>query len=195
MKRLFSLCGRYRRSICILAGGALPEAEQDKVNSHLASCADCKKYYEEIQAVAIPLTNWEKGFTRFQPGQAVKNRWARSVHTAGRPALDRRLAPVMLFGEWWREVIQPRGRVWAGLAAVWVVIFLGNFCLHDQSQATAVKSSPSSQEMIASFRDQQKILAELLTDHSLPHSAARQKFVAPGPRTEKHERIDRVILI
>jgi hypothetical protein len=184
MKRFFNSCGRYRQSVCLLAGGALPEAEKDQINNHLAACADCRRYYEEIKTVTAPLTNWAGNFAHLQPGQTVQTRWARAIHAAARPEPVRRVTPAMAFSEWWRDVIWSRRRIWAGLTAVWVVILAGNFSLHDHSQTLAVKSSLPSQEMITSFKDQQRILAELLTDHSVLRDAARQKFFSPKPRTE-----------
>ena len=184
MRRFFNPCGRYRRSICLLAGGSLPEPEKIRIENHLAGCADCRNYYNEMQAITVPLMNWEGYFTHLQPGRAIQNRWASAVHAAGRPEPVCWLTPGLAFREWWQEVIRPRRRFWAGLAAVWVVILAGNFSLHDHSQTRAVKSSLTLQEMVTSFKDQQKILAELLTDHSAPRDAARQKFYPPGPRTE-----------
>ena len=184
MKRFFNGCGRYRRSLCLLAGGALPEPEKDEIENHLATCADCRKYYREIQTVTGPLTNWAENFARLQPGQAVQTRWARAVLAAGGPEPVRRLTPLMAFRDWWQEVIWPCRRIWAGLAAVWVMILAGNFSLQDHSPSLAAKSPPPSQEMLMSFKDQQKILADLLTDRDVPREVERREFLAPKPRTE-----------
>jgi anti-sigma factor RsiW len=184
MKRLFNPCCRYRQNLCLLAGGVLPGPESAQIKNHLAACTDCRKYYEEIKTVAMPLTNWAGNFAHLQPGPTVQNRWARAIQAAGKPEPARRVTPAMAFREWWQDVIWPCRRLWTGLAAVWVVIFAGNFSLHDHSQTIAMKSSPPSQAMIASFKDQQKVLAELLADYSTPRAAERQKFFSPKPRTE-----------
>ena len=184
MKRFFNSCGRYRRGICLLAGGSLPKPEKEQIENHLAGCADCRKFYKEIESVTVPLTNWEGDFTHLQTGRVVQNRWARAVQAASRPEPVRCLTLGMVFREWWRDVIRPRRHFWAGLAVVWAVILAGNFSLHDHSQTRAAQSSPPLQEMVTSFKEQQKILAELLADHSAPRDAARQKFFPPGPRTE-----------
>jgi hypothetical protein len=85
----------------------------------------------------------------------------------------------------WLELIWPCRRIWAGLAAVWVLILAANISLHEQSPAI-FRSGPSS-EMMMTLKDQQKILAELLTDHSTPPDADRQKIFSPKPRTEGME--------
>jgi hypothetical protein len=82
-------------------------------------------------------------------------------------------------------VFWPWRRVWAGVAAAWLVILAGNLLLPDPSPAITAKSAAPSQEAIASFRDQQKILAELLPEHSAPRDAERQKIFSPKPRTER----------
>ena len=95
--------------------------------------ADCRKYCEEMETVTGLLTNWEGHFTPLQPDRAVQNRWASAVHAADRLEPVRWLTPGLVFREWWRDVIRPHRRFWAGLAAVWVVILAGNFSLHDHS--------------------------------------------------------------
>ena len=85
----------------------------------------------------------------------------------------------------WLELVWPCRRTWAGLAAVWILILAANVSLREQSPAT-IKSGPSA-DMMMTLKDQQKILAELLTDHSLPRDAERQKIFSPKPRTEGME--------
>lgn len=182
MKRLFNPCRRYRQDICLLAGGALPEPERNQIENHLAACAHCLKYYEEMKTAAVQLAEWAQSFPEIQPTQAMQVRWARAVQSASTPKPFRRVTPAMAFRAWWQDVIRPCRRVWAALAAVWVVILAGNFSLHEHSQTFAVKSSP--QAMIMSFKDQQKILAELFTERSPTRDAEPQRFFPPKPRTE-----------
>ena len=81
-----------------------------------------------------------------------------------------------------QELIWPCRRIWTGLAAVWILILAANVSLHEHSPAMA-KSGPSS-EMMMTLKDQQKILAELLTDRSAPRDVERQKSFSPKPHTE-----------
>ena len=83
------------------------------------------------------------------------------------------------------ELIWPCRRIWVGLAAVWILILAANVSLHEQSPAI-IRSGPSS-EMMMTLKDQQKILVELLTEHSALRDADRQKIFAPKPRTEGME--------
>jgi hypothetical protein len=86
----------------------------------------------------------------------------------------------------WRELIFPCRRIWAGLAAVWILIFIVNFSQCDGSQTVVARSTPPA-EMMMTFRDQQKWLDELLADRSLPMDAERPRIFSPKPRTETLE--------
>ena len=80
------------------------------------------------------------------------------------------------------ELIWPCRRIWAGLVSVWILILAANVSLREHSPAIII-TGPSS-EMMMTLKDQQKILAELLTDYSVTRDADRQKIFLPKPRTE-----------
>jgi hypothetical protein len=86
----------------------------------------------------------------------------------------------------WLELIWPCRRIWTGLAAVWILIFIVNFSQRDGSQTKMAKSAPTA-EMMMTFRDQQKWLNELLADRSPPMEAERPRIFSPKPRTETME--------
>src|SRR5690349_6297294 len=133
MKRIFDPCRRYRRDLCLLAGGSLSETEVEAVENHLAACANCRKYYNELRAVTAPLANWEETFAHLQPSQSTLQRWARAVQAACSGKSVYQPAPIEAFHAWWQEVIWPWRRVWAGLTMAWVVILAGNVSLHTHS--------------------------------------------------------------
>ena len=72
-------------------------------------------------------------------------------------------AATIIFQTLWRELIFPCRRIWAGLAAIWILIFIVNFSQRDGSQTMMAKSAPTA-EMMMAFRDQQNLLNELLAD-------------------------------
>src|SRR5947207_15603668 len=96
MKQLFNRCGRYRQSLCLLAGNALPESQRPRIETHLDVCADCKNYYDEIKKVAVPLANWEKDFAHIKPDRSLQMHWAKAVRTAGEPKSVRTLWPALV---------------------------------------------------------------------------------------------------
>ncbi len=81
------------------------------------------------------------------------------------------------------ELIWPSRRIWTGLAAVWILIFIFNLSQRDPSELMARKSPPPSLEMILAFQQQEKLLAELIGPNE-PHVAAPPKPLLPQPRSE-----------
>jgi len=84
------------------------------------------------------------------------------------------------------ELIWPCRRTWAGLAAVWIALFIFNVSQRDQSELAALKLPPPSPEAIMAWRQQEKLLAELIGP-SAPGDAERRKIFLPKPRTENTE--------
>jgi len=87
----------------------------------------------------------------------------------------------------WLELIWPSRRIWAGLAAVWVLIFVFNFSQRDPAELMARKSPPPSPEMILTFRQQERLLAELIGPNETQAAEPPKPFL-PRPRSE--ERIE-----
>ena len=79
----------------------------------------------------------------------------------------------------WRELIFPSRRIWAGLAAIWLLIFAANFSMRDHPHATMAKTSPSP-DMIMAYRQQEQLLTELIGP-SDPPAAEPQKPYVPRP--------------
>jgi hypothetical protein len=86
----------------------------------------------------------------------------------------------------WLELVWPCRRIWAGLATVWILIFIVNFSQHDKSEAMARKTPSPSPEMILAFRQQEKLLAELIGPNE-PQSAEPPKTFLPRPSSERIE--------
>jgi hypothetical protein len=83
----------------------------------------------------------------------------------------------------WRELIWPCRRTWAGLAAVWIALLIFNVSQRDESELAARKLPPPSPEAIMAWRQQEKLLAELIGP-STPGDAEQRKIFLPKPRTE-----------
>ncbi len=184
-------CGRHRRSICLLAGNALSELEMNELRAHLANCADCREYHDEMVSLAKPLAGWETNFAHVEPTPEIQSRWEKAIQAVA--DVNRRKQPVreLTFAATlanavrlsFQELIWPCRHVWAGLAAVWVVIFAVNFSAHDPG-LIAGKSPPPTREMILTFRQQEKLLAELVGPNE-PHVAAPLKPLSPRPSSER----------
>ena len=80
----------------------------------------------------------------------------------------------------WQELILPSRRTWSGLAAVWLLIIAVNVAERDRSHAGTSSAAPA----IMSFKEQQKILNELIANRTPVSEADRPKTIVPQPRTE-----------
>jgi hypothetical protein len=118
---------------------------------------------------------------------AIRRKLVTGLNAADPKAQSRPTGPLAwclrVSNKLWQELIWPSRRIWAGLAAVWILIFIVNFSQRDGSQSLTAKSM-SPPETMMTFHDQQKLLDELFADRSLPVDAERPKIYLPKPRTQ-----------
>jgi hypothetical protein len=84
----------------------------------------------------------------------------------------------------WRELVWPCRQVWAGLAAVWFLIFIFNVSQRDPSELMAQRTPPPALEMTMTFPQQEKLLAELMGPNE-PRVAVPPKPFSPRPSSER----------
>jgi anti-sigma factor RsiW len=190
MKWFLNPCQRKRESLCLLASGLLPEPDRVRIENHLAQCADCRSYYDEIKTVTAPLAGWEKHFAHVEPGVAVHTRLAKATLPAGKPASIHRFTPGIVLLECWQQLILPSRRIWTGLAAVWILIFVFNFSQRDRAELMAGKRPPSP-EAIQAWQQQQRLLVELIGPNET-RAARSPKPVSPQPRSERRVEVTAV---
>jgi len=81
------------------------------------------------------------------------------------------------------DLFWPHPKAWAGLAAIWILIFAINFSIRDRTPAVAEKYAPPSPEVLAELKQQQRLFAELIGANDW-READRQKLFSPKPRSE-----------
>ncbi len=183
MKWFGNSCRRHRRSLCLLASGLLSEPERAGIENHLAACADCRSYFNQLKAMTVPLTGWEKHFAHIEANPAVQARLAKAIASVGRPESIHPFTPKKVLLECWQQLIWPSRHIWAGLAAVWILILAVNVSMQDRSQATMAKTAPSP-EMIMTWRQQERLLAELVGPDEM-RTAMPPKPFSPRPSSER----------
>ncbi|HZL78516.1 MAG TPA: hypothetical protein VFC17_06655 [Candidatus Limnocylindrales bacterium] len=94
-------------------------------------------------------------------------------------------APTIL-QTFWRELIFPCHRIWAGLATMWVLIFIINFSQRDNVSSVTGKPVRSG-GAVMSLQAQQRLMNELLADRSMPPETDPPRNFSPKPRTETSE--------
>ncbi len=182
MNRFWNRCARHRESICLLASGALAEKETAEAQSHLAACADCRRYFDEIRNVAAPLTKWEDHFEHVKPGPETSQRWASAIKAAT-PA-GRRPPPRAFFLNLWFELIWPARRIWAGFAAVWLVIAAIHLAEPGRPTIANNASPPDSAGTLLAWRVQGQIIAEF-SEPAPPAVPEKPRPGEPKPRSER----------
>jgi anti-sigma factor RsiW len=187
MNWFWNECRRFRREVCLLAAGALPEQDRPNLENHLAACAGCQNYYNEIKSVAAPLAGWEKNFARIEPTQATRNRWAGAVLAAAAPAVRRPLLKAVPRNVW-RELIWPCRLAWVGLAALWLVLAAVNLRLSDHPMQWAGARFTSAEGIMQSWEEQTRILAELTQPPVVYSPPVNTPAVPPNPARPRSER-------
>ena len=81
----------------------------------------------------------------------------------------------------WSELVLPSRRMWAGLAAVWLVLAAVNLSQRDHSPAGGMAAAAP----VMSFQEQQRWMNELFADRSLPMNADWPKPFVPQPSSER----------
>jgi hypothetical protein len=192
MNLFWNPCLRRRREISLFAAGATPEQDRPELKQHLAACPVCREYYREIKTLAAPLANWEVHFANIQPTQAMQSRWAAAVQAsaASMPSTPPAQRPLLqnLCLNIWREILWPSRRVWVALAATWVALLAVNARLSDPPVQMAGLHSSSPSEIMQSWEEQTRVLAEL-TQPALrtppPVTPPAAPAEAPRPRSER----------
>jgi len=77
----------------------------------------------------------------------------------------------------------PSPVAWAGLAAIWILIFAVDFSTRDKTPVMAEKPTPPSPEVVVQLRRHQRLLAELIGLRDIG-DADRSKSSATRPRSE-----------
>ncbi|MDB6125396.1 MAG: hypothetical protein JWQ71_4389 [Pedosphaera sp.] len=161
----------------MLMSGTLPQQEEAEIENHLAVCAECRKYYDEMRMVVAPLTNWEKEFSHIEPTEAARNRWAKAIQVSGKPALLDKHGNA--FYEWWRELILPYRHVWGGMAAVWLVMLGANFGLAGGTKTEMVAHAAPTAAMMEAMKEQRRLLVELIPPANIEPMERPRRGVQP----------------
>ena len=184
--RLF--CRKYRESLCAVMSGDVSPEDHAALEAHLEVCPDCRKYRNEIGGVTALLSAGGEFFRDVDPSESTRSRWAGDFQKALEPANNaRRLwMGAGIFRrllDWSRDMIWPSRRVWAGMAAIWLVILGLNLSQRTKQQAQG--SNGPSPEMIRAF-----LALEGFLPGSSSSSDTRDAEPAtprsPQPRSERH---------
>jgi hypothetical protein len=127
-----------------------------------------------------------------QPLRQIPVEWRGEILSAAREGQTIRHSSFVIRPSWLSTLVSqlstilwPHPKAWAGLAAVWILIFCMEFSMRDTTPVVAGKAAPPSPEVIVELKQQQRMLAELI-GASQAREAEPPKFV-PQPRSERVE--------
>ena len=123
-----------------------------------------------------------------QPLRQIPAEWRGEILTAARLGAAARQPSRITQQSWLSALLWPNPQAWAGLAAVWFLIFAVDFSVRDKSPALSEKSSPPSPEVIVELRQQQQLLAELIGPRET-HAIEPSKTFDREPRSERRVEI------
>lgn len=133
--------------------------------------------------------NFEQQLKR-QPLRQIPSEWREEILAAARMAesSDRSARAVnpswfAAFNERLASIFWPHPAAWAGLAAIWIFIFVLNFSTTDRAPAMAKRTTAPSPEVIAEVKQQRQMFAELVGVNDV-READRPKIFSPRPRSE-----------
>jgi hypothetical protein len=90
---------------------------------------------------------------------------------------------------WWRALLWPCPQAWAGMAAVWIVVFCLNFSSQEPSAPKLAKTKPApiSPETYMALREQRRLYSELVGSPPV-------EIAMPVPRPRAEMKIETVIV-
>jgi len=123
-----------------------------------------------------------------QPLRQIPTEWRaeilQSAASSPHPSRTMRRSVLSTINHQLSAVLWFNPKAWAGLAAIWVVIFALQFKSQNNSPMVAAASAPRPSTILMSLKDQQQTLAELMGNNQ-PNDADQTHRAAPKPHSER----------
>jgi hypothetical protein len=134
----------------------------------------------------MDMENFEQRLRR-QPLRQIPGDWRREILASAEraPRPGPRASFLSTFNAQISAILWPHPKAWAGLAAVWILIFAVDFSMRDTTPVMTEKTAPPSPEIIVELKQQQRLLAELIGADQA-RDAEPPGFL-PLPRSERVE--------
>lgn len=185
MRWRLNSCRGHRENVSLLASGALPEAEHTSVRDHLAHCAPCRQYYEEMARLSGEFRQWARTEPPEAASASFRAGWMRAIETADSDSPTRTSFAALLSR--WNEWLWPSPVAWGALAAAWVCLLSIQWTMSPQrAPGHELARSPSSGTVVT-FAQRQRELSSLL--ESLAPRPAPSK---PDSRPRSQRRVESV---
>jgi len=179
MKTSIPDCSRWRETIRARAAEGLTAEEAPRLQDHLAACADCRRYAEELRATAASL-RW-LAERPAQPSPGFRARWTRAVEAAAQPAGLGETAAAL--AGWLREMFLRNRRPALGVASLWGLALLFRLSAPDIAANPQPTAVPSPVEIFRALKTTEQLMAGELGPQ-LRAPASSRKPEPARPRSE-----------
>ncbi len=184
-------CSRWREAIRAWVGEGAAGDQPAQLQSHLATCGDCRRYVQELRAAAAGL-RWLAA-RPVDPSPGFRARWTRAVEDAARPAgLGETTADLLA---WWRELLLRNLRPALAVASIWILALLFRLSAPEVSPTTQITAARSPIEIYRALKSPEQLLAGELgqpiaapATSPKPHSARPRSEGRPNEPTARAPR-------
>lgn len=186
-------CRGEQEGIALLAAGMASAAERERAEAHLAKCAACRAYYQELRAVTGEMAGLQRPTAPVAPAR-LRKRWTEEILGDAREVGTSRARA----GRWlaardgWFSGHRP-GFAWALATAACVLVAFGIVYWHGRAGATdPLLNVKLVQETLAMFPNQVRAIARdeqgmrlILAEHGeVPVSAPLYIRIDDGHHSE-----------
>ena len=172
-------CGHWREAIRLRVCDALESEEAARVETHLAGCAECRLYAEEVRAATHGL-RW-LGSRDVKPRPGFRGRWTRAVEAAARPSGFGESAAALV--AWWRGLVLRNLQPALGVASLWILALLFRLSAPEVSPTTHTTAARSPVEIYRVLAADNHLLARQFWGWD-PVPIAPRKSQSAQPRGE-----------
>ncbi len=172
-------CKRWREQIRIWVGEGVAGERAAQVQHHLADCADCRRYAEELRAAAAGL-RWLADRPA-DPSPGFRTRWTQAVENAARPVGLGETVEAM--AAWWRGLLLRNLRPILAMAPLWILALVLRLSAPEVSPMPETSKARSPVEIFRALKASQQLLAGEL-GQPIAAPAARRTPHSAGPRSE-----------
>ena len=185
MSKLSLDCRRWREAIRLSVCETVAGEQSSGIQSHLATCPDCRRYAEELRAATAGL-RW-LGSQDVEPRPGFRARWTRAVEKVARPSSFGETAGAL--AAWGRGLLQRNLRPGVAIASLWVLALVFRLSAPAVSTSTQTIVARSPVELFRMLEVHTQLLARQVGRQSPapvePHSV-RPRSEGPPSQPSAH---------
>lgn len=188
-------CSGWRETIGTWVCEGMVGKQTAPIQNHLAACAECWRYAQELQLAAASLRRLAD--RPVDPSPGFRARWTRAVEEEAQPVgLGDRAAALMA---WWRDLLRRNLRPALGMASIWLLALLFRLNAPEVSPSAPTAAARSPIEIYRALKTSEQLLAREFgaapAAPQKPHSARPRSEGLPSDPTAHQSHTSHVIYL